>query len=284
MQRTHRTRGQGPFHHSILVICAAVALQIGCGDTPQTNQNDPFVEPEANEPLPVDTEDSPGLEPAVGQTVYLYATTKAAGPPVAKLYYEFDTVRVDGTHYVALTFSEEFVDNTYGANSSPGYGKEHEFRQLVGSDHAIIGLEDGDGNLMFEVKLDYIMEDDASPSGYRSGGIEDGDGKMLLGSEAVVLDARTSLERNLNERGCVYLEDSPAPGDPDCPDWERRVIYEVWLDRDMFGPAGFGRPVLDHVHASPSRMENTIEVEPGDPPEGCEPMIDGPDCEPPVVD
>lgn len=215
---------------------------------------------------------------AAGKTVYLYHAAKASPLPIAKLYYEFDTLRVGSSVYVALIFSEDFVDNTYGANSSTGYRKDkgHKFRDLVGSDHAIIGFEDAEGELMYEVKLDYITEDAQAPSGYRSGGIADGDGDMEHGSEDVVLHARSSLDHNLNDLGCVYLEDSPVA--PDCPDWERRVIYEVWLDADLFGPAGFGQPVLDHVHASPSRMDSTVPVEPGEPPEGCVPQIDGASC------
>ena len=255
-----------------MILVAFAAVLTSCGDASLSDPGDSGVtQPEEDEP-----------DGYAGQTIYLYAATKAAGPPIAKLLYDFDALRLGGTYYVALVFSTDFVDNTYGVNSSTGYRKDkgHKFRDLVGSDHAIIGFEDADGNLLYEVKLDYITEDDTAPSGYSSGGIWDGDGKMELGSEDVVLHARSSLEHNLNELGCVYLEDSPIAGD--CPDWERRVIYEVWLDADRFGPAGFGRPVLDHVHASPSRMDDTVPVDPGEPPEGCLPVFDGPICKDPA--
>lgn len=262
----------------LIAACALPLIMAGCGDAPI---DDPPTGVPQGTPNP-----NPSAAPA-GHTTYFYATSNLSGSPIAKAFHSFDPVALSGgAYYVAVTFSVEFVDNTYGANSSSGYrkDKEHNFRDLVGSDHVIVGFEDPDGNLLYEIKLDYLAEDDTMGSGYSSGGVWDGDGKMLLGPDDLVLDATSSLDRNLNERGCVYLEDSPAENDPACPDWDRLVTYEVWLSAEHFEDTGFGRPVLDHVHASPSRTDSTVPVTPGEPPAGCVPEIDGQTCTPPTVE
>ena len=177
--------------------------------------------------------------------------------------FRFETHAGREAIHVGLVFSEAFVDNTYGVNSSDGYHRDrgHRFRELVGSDHAEIGFEDASGVEIVRARFDYLSESDDAPSGYDSMGVHDGDGRMIEGDESVILDATSSLARNLNDRGCVFLEDSPTPAE--CPDWDRRVVYEVWLDRAAFAD-GFGGPALEEVHASPSRTDNTIVVRRGE--------------------
>jgi hypothetical protein len=58
----------------------------------------------------------------------------------------------------------------------------------------------------------------------------------------------------------VYTVDSPTA--EECPGFDYRVIYEMWIDTSIF-TGGFGGPMMEFVHASPSRTENTIYIEPG---------------------
>lgn len=215
----------------------------------------------------------------------------------------------DGREVVHLrvTFDPSFVDNTYGAGAccgwpdagvepamTPGGGKAesdkagkagHTFRDLVGSDHLELLMTDGAGDTVMHFKLDYVSEDAAAPCGYRSQGIRGGEGKMLVGDPSAVLAATTSLDRNLNGCGYCYVVDSPATDasytpNPEAPDWDYRVVYEVWLDLAAFGGAGFGQAYIENVHASPSKLaSNTVEVE-GDP---CPPEWDVPFCHPELV-
>jgi hypothetical protein len=174
--------------------------------------------------------------------------------------------------HIRLTLDPRFVDNTYGINSI-GWGSSkkgmHEFKELVGSDHAEMKLFDTQGKLVLQFKVDYISESDKleHPSGYGTLGVTGGDGKMIVGNASAILGAATSLDRNLN--GCelgMYLEDSPATDaqytpNPDAPHWDYRVVYEVWVDAAPFGQSGFGDAIVEHVHASPSKIDtNTIEV------------------------
>ena len=115
--------------------------------------------------------------------------------------------------HLRLTFDPAFVDNTYG-ETSIGWDDEkngmREFKKLVGSDHAEIVLVDGNGDVAMQFALDYISEDDGAPSGYAALGVEGGDGKMITGDAAHVLDWSTSIDKNLNERGYdTYTTDSP---------------------------------------------------------------------------
>ncbi len=92
--------------------------------------------------------------------------------------------------------------------------------------------------------------------------------------------------------GCGYCEEteSPCPGSeegyepsPDAPEWDFRMVYELWIDADAFGDAGFCRSDIDYVHASPAKSSSdTILVEPDD----CPPPPDDPptDDDPPNDD
>lgn len=187
--------------------------------------------------------------------------------PRATLEYVLEVFEgVDSVH-VRLTLDPRFVDNTYGA-TAVGWAA-HTFAQLVGSDHAELVLTDGDGADAVQLRLDYISKDGAG--GYRSNGVADKDGEMILGDAADVIAWSTSMERNLNERGYgAYTEDSPATTadyapHPDAPDWEFRVVYEAWIAAAAFGDVGFGDARVDHIHASPAKDgDNTVIVWPTD--------------------
>ena len=187
---------------------------------------------------------------------------------------------VDGvqTIHLRLTFDPSFADNSYGDNAV-GWADGHTFDELVGSDHAELLLVDGNGDVAMELKVDYISESDTAPSGYASGCVSDG-GKVNEGDEAHVIECSTSLDKNLNERGYSdYLEHSPATDEDytpsmEAPEWDYRIVYEVWVDVEAFGDAGFSGAFINQVHASPSKEDdNTIEVTPGE----CPPCVETPD-------
>ena len=87
------------------------------------------------------------------------------------------------------------------------------------------------------------------------------------------------MDRNLNERGySEYLEDSPLTDEdyalnPLAPDWDYRMVYEVWVALDAFGSSGFGEATVNFVHCSPAKGgDNTVDVDP-------EPCPDDWDCQ-----
>lgn len=202
---------------------------------------------------------------------------------------------VDGQSYVHIrvTFDPSFADNTYGANASAGWSegelaKGHTFRDLVGSDHLQLLLTNGEGSTVIELKEDYltVAEETASASscGYGTLGVTGGEGKMITGESTAVLAASTSMDRNLNACGYCQVEacsggddaegvgdctvNSPATDEsytpnPQAPNWNYAMVYEIWLDLEAFGDAGFGQAYITQVHASPSKLaDNTLYVEP----------------------
>jgi hypothetical protein len=147
----------------------------------------------------------------------------------------------------------------------------HTFRDLVGSDHAEFKLRDASGQLTHQFKADYLTESTSAPSGYASLGVVGGEGKFITGNASDVVAVSTSLDRNLNACGLgAYTENSPATDasytpNPAAPNWDFRVVYDVWVKKAAFGSAGFGAASVDFVHASPSKAGSaTIEVTPGD--------------------
>jgi hypothetical protein len=96
----------------------------------------------------------------------------------------------------------------------------------------------------------------------------------------------TSIDRDLNGCGyCSYTTDSPATDasytpNPATPRWDYRVVYELWIDADAFGAAGFGEASVPYVHASPSKAStDTINVQKG----GCPPAWPPGYCSPNLV-
>ncbi|RYZ09103.1 MAG: hypothetical protein EOO73_04875 [Myxococcales bacterium] len=224
---------------------------------------------------------------------------------------------IDGKTYLHLrvTFDPRFVDNTYGVNASAGWANRmmagpkggmaggpmggkagpmggmaakaaHTFDDLVGSDHVELILVDGQGNTILDFKVDYISENAEAPCGYGTLGVRGGEGKMIQGDASAILAVATSIDRNLNGCGYCLLTNSPATdesftADPTAPNWDYRVIYEVWVDFSIFKGHGFGGAYIPSVHASPSMASsNTIYVEP----EPCPPDWDTPYCPPSVIE
>lgn len=211
--------------------------------------------------------------------------------PAATLEQVLECVDGKDAVHLRLTFDPAFVDNTYGANQigwdaraaakPPKMGKmarpPHSWKDLVGSDHAQFLVTNGAGDEVIDFKLDYISEDPSVPSGYASLGVSGGDGEVISGDASAIVDFNTSIARNFNERGYgSYTVDSPATDtsytpNAAAPDWDFRVVYEVWIDIAAFGASGFGDASIASVHASPSKFpDNTIVVEPGPcPPDWC---------------
>ncbi|MFZ5895670.1 MAG: hypothetical protein ACOY0T_31725 [Myxococcota bacterium] len=207
--------------------------------------------------------------------------------------------------HLRVTFDPNFVDNTYGANAvgwdhgaASGSGgaatgtdgkmmkapkSGHTFGDLVGSDHVELLLTDGSSNTVMDFKLDYITAASGSGTcGYDNLGVSGGEGKMITGNASAVIAATSSLDRNLNACGYCLTTDSPPTDakftpNPSTPNWDYRVVYEVWIDEAAFGSTGFGQAYITFVHASPSKLStNTVTVTPG----GCPPTWDTPYCPP----
>jgi hypothetical protein len=183
--------------------------------------------------------------------------------------------------HISITLNPSFVDNTYGT-TKVGWDN-HKFDDLVGSDKVSFIALNVDGDTVFDLEVDYISPDDQAPCGYSSEGVS----KINVGDGEAILYATSSLDRNLNERGYCeeYLENSPETDEnctpnPEAPDWDFRVVYEIWIALSAFEPQGFGSAFMYAVHASPSKKgTNTIDVTPGECP--CAPDVDTGECGPP---
>ena len=155
-------------------------------------------------------------------------------------------------------YAKTFCDNTYGDNTIGWGSTSHTFDKLRGSDKLELALYDANGSLALQFELDYIDDGGQGVSGYGTGGVTDGDGDMITGNAAYILDVKTSLSENFNTYGYVLLDDSPATDDnytvnPNYPNWIYEIWYEVTIDLAAFGAAGWGYPEITDFHASPSR-------------------------------
>jgi hypothetical protein len=247
-----------------LIACLALG---GC------SQNDPEA-PEVRAPI-TPTRGTPGypgagaggVEPLGGQMVCFYGSDPVT--PAATVEYVLEVNKAGDQWHVRLTFDPGFVDNTYGSGSIGWSKKGHRFDQLVKSDHAELVFEDASGATALQLKTDYLSEDSSATSGYGNLGVAGGDGRPVSGDAGHVVMTMTSMDRNLNERGyAAYVVDSPPTdasytASAEAPDWDYRVVYEMWIHEAAFAPAGFGAARLDYVHASPSKQGgNTLVVVP----------------------
>lgn len=216
---------------------------------------------------------------------------------------EHITEVVDGEEYVHIRviFDPNFVDTVYGeCSTETGWGeKGHKFGDLVGSDHTELMLYNCDDELSMHFKVDFITANTDSACGFANLGVTGGDGEVFVGNAEDVLAVGTSIDRNLN--GCGYCDDelgatgmmggkpggeqpqSPCPSaegyapSDEAPEWDFRMVYELWVSADAFGDSGFCRPDIESVHASPAKASSdTIIVEPDD----CPPPPDDDDCPP----
>jgi hypothetical protein len=212
--------------------------------------------------------------------------SKNAMAPAATLERVLECVQGRDAVRLRLTLDPSFVDNTYGVNSIGWPHKRgHTFdKDLTKSDHAEFIVTDAAGEQVVRFKLDYISPDPKAPSGFSSLGVLGGDGGMVLGDPAWIVQWNTSISRNLNERGLAsYTVDSPATDanytpNSAAPEWDFRVVYEAWIDLAAF-KTGFGGASVEFVHASPAKGgADTVDVMPGKcPPQWCLP--DAPECQ-----
>jgi hypothetical protein len=207
--------------------------------------------------------------------------------PAATVEYILENTNGQKYYRFRVTFNPYFDDNTYGVNSI-GWPvvRGHRYSDLVKSDHTELQLLNAAGELSLHFKMDYISANTARMCGYGTLGVNGGDGHMLVGNPAYVLAVGTSLDRNLN--ACGYCKspacngdctvDSPATDDkyttnPQTPNWDFRLVYDVWIAPEAFGPSGFGKANISYVHASPAKGgSDTIIVTP----KPCPPMWDNP--------
>ena len=202
-------------------------------------------------------------------------TTTTGALPAATIEYLHETAGGQEYYRFRITFDPAFVDNTYGTNAIGWGQKGHTFKDLVGSDHVELSLFDGTKTLVSMFDLDYITASSATCA-YDALGVSGGEGKMLVGDSKYVLASTTSLDRNLN--GCGYCKSSACGGNctvnspltdakytanAATPNWDYRVVYEVWVDAGVFAGKGFGGASITFVHASPSKVStNTVTVTP----------------------
>lgn len=172
---------------------------------------------------------------------------------------------LDNNLYVNLTLPLTLVDNTYGKNTvgwgrhvAPS-GKNHSFGDLTGSDDVQFKIYDGDGDVVLDFVLDYISSSDGAVSGYATGGVEDGEGKVNVGSVGDIIEVGTSLDYNFNTLGHVLTEDSPATDEDytensEYAGWLFEVAYEFKIDGDVFGGKGLGDITIPLMHVSPNKI------------------------------
>ena len=208
--------------------------------------------------------------------------------PAATVEYILENTSGQSYYRFRVTFNPYFVDNTYGVNSANGWPavRGHRYTDLVKSDHTELQLFNAAGMLSLHFKMDYISADPSQPCGYGTLGVHGGDGTMIAGNPAYVLAVGTSLTRNLN--ACGYCKvpacngdctvDSPAADavyspNPLAPNWDFRLVYDVWIAPEAFGASGFGKANISYVHASPAKGgTDTIIVTP----KSCPPNWDNP--------
>jgi len=164
------------------------------------------------------------------------------------------------------------VDNTYGANSigwgddAPS-GKNHNFKDLVGSDDLQVVITDDEGEVILDVTVDYISETGKGTGVYYNKGVLDED----EGDEDDVLAVSSSLVYNFNVLGHQLTQDSPATDDnytenPQYAGWIFDVAYELKISGDAFDDDGFGAVDIPLAHVSPNKIgKNKVYPDPGDP-------------------
>jgi hypothetical protein len=250
----------------LMTAMFAAAGMAGCGGHVVVPGLDTSADPQAIQGAPLyPGAGTSGADQALpGASMSCYYTENDADTPAAALEYGLEILDEGEALHARLTFTPEFVDNTYGTGAI-GWTK-HDFGALTKSDHAELYFAERKGGVVLHFKLDYLSAGSPAVSGYGALGLG-GDGELIEGDPSKILDVSSSLDRNLNERGhASFTVDSP-PTDASytpsvqAPDWDYRVVYEVWVDHRAFGPAGFGSAGLRFVHASPSKLgQNTFTV------------------------
>lgn len=182
----------------------------------------------------------------------------------------------NGDVTVAFIQPLTLVDNTYGATSigwgsSAPSGKNHNLKDLVGSDKAQFVFTDGEGDVVLDFTLDYIAETAKDSGVYYLPGVTGKDGKVDVGAVSDVEEWGSSLGYNFLDLGFVLPADSPATDanyaeNAAYPGWIFEVIYEVKISASVFGQEGFGDVTVPLVHDSPNKIgKNKVYPDVGDP-------------------
>ena len=215
------------------------------------------------------------LDPAEGYTdgwTVDFAVENAVGTVTGGQLWVYQDI-VSGDVSVWFGLPVTLVDNTYGVNAigwgknvAPS-GKNHNFKDLVGSDDLRLAFTNGEGETVLDVVVDYISETGKGTGVYVNRGVlgtEEGDA-------ADVLAVSSSLVYNFNTLGHSLTQDSPATDasyteNPAYPGWLFGVAYEVKVSGDIFGEAGFGGVNSPLAHVSPNKIgKNKVYPDIGDP-------------------
>jgi len=186
--------------------------------------------------------------------------------------YIIDNVTIDPDYvWLAWVINPGFVDNTYGSGIVGQYRNPrlkpcgHSFKDLVGSDMQEIRLYDCNHNLVFDAKMDTVERVASSPSGYGTPPWGDGESKIIYGDGSKV-EYTTSTVWNVNHYygmpgGIDPTKDSPPTNDdyeysPPYDEWEHRIIYELRVDRSIFGGCSINAEDTEFpaMHASPNKI------------------------------
>jgi hypothetical protein len=191
--------------------------------------------------------------------------------------YIIDNISIDPNNiWLGWIINPNYVDNTYGNGTIGNYpAGKHTFNHLKTSDHQEIRLFDSDSNLVFYAKMDLIHKDDNEPSGYGTPEWGEGDSEVIFGdSSLVTYTTSTVFDVNYYYNTPPYdvLEDSPTLDDnyllyPGYENWEHKLIYEIKIDRSLFGSNTLSISDIEliNLHASPNKIgDDTYPLEPCD--------------------
>ncbi len=186
-------------------------------------------------------------------------------------YSSFDA---NGDLHLKFVQFTEFNDNSYGANAVGWGTKGHKFGDLTGSDKAEFAITNGAGTKVLQFKLDYLTCNTGytTASKCKTLGPDGGDGGMVRGQRAWILDFDTSLDRDLNDLGfcaggsCLFggvdlKVNSPPTTGPNSyvlsnaafAGWDFANVYEATISKAAWGAAGFGGVSLASIHNSPAK-------------------------------
>jgi hypothetical protein len=191
-------------------------------------------------------------------------------------------IDVNGDVHIRYDQNTGLNDNSYGTGAI-GWTNGHSFGNLTGSDKAEFILTDGLGTKVLDFFQDYITLQNAAPftpSHYASLGATGGDGSLVTGNSAWVMNPDSSLAKNLNKfcvnAGCTTLVqgvaltvNSPAAdanyntSNPFFNGWNFVDSFEVTVSHLAFGANGFGAVAVGLVHNSPAKA-GTNAITPGD--------------------
>lgn len=193
------------------------------------------------------------------------STTPGSG---GSLYWN---VTASGDLFVRFAHPRTRNDNAYGTSAAIVGWNKHTFSHLVGSDHTVFRFKNSSGTTVLEFAMDYISTGSGTISGYKSLGATGGDGSMVTGNSAWILNPDSSLAKNLNSfcpsssnctvNGVNLFQNSPMtdanynPVNPAFSTWIWDMYYEMTISKAAFGGniANFGSVSIVDAHNSPSK-------------------------------